>query len=211
MWQERLIQNSVFALDGSQDDPSSESLQGFWPTLPTYAFTDRLMWMAIPAPYFRYLLIGNPIDSAHGMAAKGLSLALEGGLTGMMYSSRDGFGFAGGLALLAKRPLSQRVWGEGQLGLASGWVDGDQENVVTGSAGLGFQVSGRLFLKPRYGFTLPIDDAATLLQYGSDFLQYGTLEAGANLTPNLSLGLQVSLVAGRHVWINPGANLSFQW
>jgi hypothetical protein len=43
------------------------------------------------------------------------------------------------------------------------------------------------------------------------FLQSGTLEGGVNFTPNLSLGIQVSMVAGESVWINPGANLAFQW
>jgi hypothetical protein len=46
---------------------------------------------------------------------------------------------------------------------------------------------------------------------GAGFLQYGSLEAGAHLTHNLSLGLQLSLIAGEEVWINPGANLAFQW
>jgi hypothetical protein len=206
MWQERLIQNSVIDLDHPQDDQTTESLQGFWPTLPSYAFTDRLMWVAIPAPYFRYLLIGNPIDSAHGMAARGLSLALEGGLTSIGYSSREGSILIGALGLLAKRPLSSRVWGEGNLGLGSGWYsEGADVNIMTGSAGLGFQVSDRLFLRQDFGVSLALDEL-------SDTILYGTLEAGANLTSNLSLGLHVSLLSldGSAI-LNPGANLAFQW
>jgi hypothetical protein len=205
MWQERLVQNTVLELDNGHGGVDAETPQGFLPALPSYSFTDRLMWMAVPGPYFRYLMVGNKIDSAHGMAAKGLSLALDGGLTGIGYSSRDGFSMAASLVLNAKRPFSTRIWGEGQLGL--GWSQSSEDPnaaVAFGSAGLGVQLSERLFLKTGYGLTAPVPD-------GSGWLQYGTLEGGVNFTPNLSLGLQVSLVAGESVWLNPGANLAFQW
>jgi hypothetical protein len=204
MWQERLIQNSVIVLEG--EDDYTEPLQGFWPGLPAYSFTDRLMWLAIPAPYFRYLLIGNTIDSPHGRAAVGLSLAVDAGLIGAVYSQRDGTSILGTFGFNAKRPFSSRVWGEGQLGTVSSWNSYKaDEHILSGSAGLGFQVSERMYLKPTYGLNLTVAE-------GHSFSHFGTLEAGVNFTPNLSLGLQVSLAyEDDKTLFNPGANLAFQW
>lgn len=209
MWQERLIQNNVIVLEG--EDGSTETLQGFWPGLPAYSFTDRLMWLAIPAPYFRYLLIGNLIDSAHGRAAKGLSLAMDAGIIGFAYSQRDGWTLTGALGLNAKVPLSSRLWGEGQLGLVPSWnSEKPDKHIASGSVGLGIQVSDRFFLKPTYGLNLAFGDRPSSEQ--PSWEHFGTLEAGVNLNPSLSLGFQVSVATdGGRVLLNPGANLAFQW
>jgi hypothetical protein len=212
MWQERLIQNSVVELSDVYRNTETEPLQGFFPSLPSYSFTDRWMWMAVPAPYFRYLLIGNNIDSVQGPAAKGLSLALDGGVTGLVYSRRDASSIVGTLGLTAKRPLSSWAWTEGRLDLGaslSSEDDGDVKNTFSGSAGLGIQASDRIFFKPTYGLILPFGDESISTETSS--LHYGTLEAGMNFTPNLSLGFQVSLIEGENLWLNTGANLAFQW
>ena len=208
MWQENLVQNSVFHLaDESAYYPYDQPV-GFLPTLPAYSQTDNLMWAALPAPLFRYLVTHNNITAENGPAVKDFSLTLDGGVTGFAYSARA-TAFFTTWGFSAKKPMLNWLWWEGNF---QSTLDYLELSGLGGTVGLGFQLTHRMHMVSHYSLNF-FPEMENRNDGDAEGVYHSlSLLAAVNFNSNISLGCQSALVAGSEslVW-NPGAFLEFHW
>lgn len=201
MWQERLTWTQLVPVEEESLGKDAESVRGFLPNLPSWSITDNLSWAAVPFPLFQYLLTRNNIGEGRPRVDD-FSLTLDGGLTGLSYSSREGTETFAILGMSFKRPWTARFWNEGSV--QGGVKDADPFSLVA-SLEAGIQLSDRIYSLSGYTFSRVFA--------GKDpIFQAFTQRIGINFHPGLSLELSLSLVEGRgEFWWNPGSSISFQW
>jgi hypothetical protein len=202
MWQEVLSQNTIIYIEDEDAEVEEDLLAGFLPGLPSWSITDNLQWTFLPAPMFRYLITRNNINAENGPVVDDLSLTVEGGLSSIGYSSREGAIINMQLGMSAKKPALDWLWLEGAV---QTYYSNREPVIIGAAAGAGFQITDRTHATATYALSLPIEDTF-------EFVHVGTVAFGANFTRNLSLELKTSMLVGSRTSIlNPGANLVFYW
>lgn len=205
LWQERLMQNSFFTSDEGSFEKMGSTPEGFMPSLPAYSLTDNLLWEAVPAPLFRYLVTRNNITAESGPAVKDFSLTLDGGLHAYVYAMGKST-FMSRLGVSAKKPMFNRLWLQGS---ASTYFDNADFQAASSSVGLGFQLTDRTHLTSAYSL---VYRPGAKPGFPEDLFSGLALVAGFNFSPYISLNLHGAMVMGtEHLGFNPGAALSFQW
>ncbi len=208
MWQERLSQNAYLEKETEWFSATTNAPEGFIPNLPAYSLTDNLLWVAVPAPLFRYLITQNNITAENGPAVKDLSVTLDGGLIAFTYSP-TGTSLLSTWGASLKQPLLNWLWMEGSF---SSVFDYSEFQGLGSSASLGFQLTDRTFLNTA-GSLNYIPDGALGSSKDSEGVVPGlSVGAGFNFSPHISLGVHGAMAfTENRTILNPGAELSFQW
>lgn len=193
--------------------------QGYMPSLPSWAMTDRLTWVGVPMPYFEYLLHESSRDSTLHQANRGLQISLRGGISNFYYSSSLGLNINSDLSVRTKLPISNLFWIGHQIG---GTFFNKRPSSIQNQLSLGWQITNRTYALTRYHTIMSsklevLDDYEIISDPELD-LNLKNLghviseEIGFHFTHNISLTLQPGVYLYRdnpHYFLYSA--IAFQW
>lgn len=197
--EEPVIRQSHFASVGGSGGAATEAGYYLLPLIwceasvaPWASFTNLPL-------YWNFLLSGDQYDGGGILLRQRLHLSLHGGLSGLAYSSRDGWEFPGNVVLQGKY-LDGRWFLVPALGVDIHDLMKRGSLAGRGSLALGFQADDRNSLRVGYGFTRYRLPAGSSLDHRG--IRYRDGESRSDVQVRHSLYL-----AGRHV-LGPEAGVS---